>query len=101
MKLDLYNDHLEDEEGFQRIDIVLTKLSVLECNDEWANSQKGRESLAGMILEVNPPQPDEIKRVLTIEDGIFKRFRLFIKRPPCPVIYLGDTFCPICGGTHE
>lgn len=100
VKLSLWNDHLPDYDGQEVIDVVIFRLSVAQCTDEWANSEEGRSSLANLITEVNSPKAHEIKRVMTKEEGSFKRFRLFIERDPCPVLFLGGKVCPLCGGTH-
>ena len=103
MNLDLWNDSLPNQEGYERLDIVVHKLSWATHTDEWANSEEGRRHLAGLILNTRGPLLHEIKLIVAVcaNRETHKRFRLFIQRDPCPVLFFGGVHCPICGGTHE
>jgi len=101
LKIDLWNEALKPESGYDRVVVSLTRLSHAECTDEWGNSEEGKEHLAGCILHVNGPKPHEVKMVTTqVREGR-KEFTLHFKQDPCPVLFFGSTHCPICGGTHE
>ncbi len=103
MRLDLWNDRLPDEGGYEMVTISLALISYAKCTDEWGNSPEGKESLAGSILYVNGPKPHEIEKVtaqLNIKEGR-KEFTLFVKRDPCPVLFFGGAVCPMCGGDHD
>lgn len=103
MKLDLWIEDLPDEGEYERVTISLGSLTFAECTDEWGNSDEGKEHLAGCILYVNGPKPHEIKKVAArfdVQEGR-KKFVLYFKRDPCPVLFFGGALCPICGEDHE
>ena len=101
MKLDLWNESLPNEGGYERMVISLVRLSFAECTDEWGNSKEGKEHLAGCVLNVNGPKPHEVDLVTTVVREERKEFTLHFKRDPCPVLFFGGSNCPVCGGTHE
>lgn len=89
----LSNDHLPMEDGFERIDVTIY--------GPWKVDPVDHEYLSGMVMRVDRPRPHEIKevRVAKLDGGI--RFKLFIKRDPCPVRYFTGATCPICRKPHS
>ncbi len=98
MKLTLWNEAVD--EG--AVDVCLAKKGTFaEPTNVWANSPEGVAHLVAMILNVRAPKVHEVKVIVVIPDDDYKVFRVFFERDPCPVLLLGGSSCPICGGTHD
>lgn len=87
----LSNDHLGEEDGYERIDITIW--------GPWRVDPVDNEYLSAMVMRVNRPKPHEIKQAVAVKLKGGIRFKLFVKRDPCPVRYTGEK-CPICRKPH-
>lgn len=88
----LSNDHLGEAEGYERIDVTIY--------GPWKVDPVDNDYLSSMVMRANRPKPHEIKKVeaLKLDKGI--RFKLYVKRDPCPVKFFGGPLCPICRAPH-
>ncbi len=86
----LSNTHLGlNEKGFDVIDVEIYGLTdILPIP----------EQVAGLVMRVDRPKPHEVKRVEVISHRRWTVYRLFVKKDPCPVRWVG--ICPLCRKEH-
>lgn len=89
----LTNTHHGVIDGFEVVDVEFGDISVFR-----RRLCPTIPTLCVFVMRAGYPRPSEVKRVEQREEGVY---RLFIRREPCPVLFLGGARCPMCGEEHE